>query len=41
MQELLSITTQSTKGSKWTADSMVQIADLASKLKVSVAGFKV
>lgn len=41
MQELLSITTQSTKGSKWTADSMAQIADLASKLKVSVAGFKV
>ena len=41
MQELLSITTQSTKGSKWTADSMTQIAELASKLKVSVAGFKV
>lgn len=41
MQELLSITTQSTKGTRWTADSMAQIADLANKLKVSVAGFKV
>jgi twitching motility protein PilJ len=41
MQDLLSITTQSTKGTKWTADSMAQIADLANNLKVSVAGFKV
>jgi len=41
MQDLLNITTQSTKGTKWTADSMAQIADLAHNLKVSVAGFKV
>ena len=41
MQDLLNVTTQSTKGTKWTADSMAQIADLANKLKVSVAGFKV
>jgi twitching motility protein PilJ len=41
MQDLLSITTQSTKGTRWTADSMAQIADLANNLKVSVAGFKV
>jgi twitching motility protein PilJ len=40
MQELLKITSQSTRGTKWTADSMSQIADLANKLKVSVAGFK-
>ena len=41
MQDLLNITTQSTKGTKWTADSMAQIADLANNLKVSVAGFTV
>ncbi len=41
MQDLSSVTTQSTKGSKWTADSMAQIADLAGNLRVSVAGFKV
>jgi twitching motility protein PilJ len=41
MQDLLNITTQSTKGTRWTADSMAQIADLANNLKVSVAGFKV
>jgi twitching motility protein PilJ len=41
MHELLSVTTQSTKGSKWTADSMAQIAELANNLRVSVAGFKV
>lgn len=40
MQDLLSVTAQSTKGSKWTAESMAQIADLAGNLKVSVAGFK-
>lgn len=41
MRELSSVTTQSTKGSRWTADSMAQIADLADHLRVSVAGFKV
>jgi twitching motility protein PilJ len=40
MQGLLNITAQSTKGTKWTADAMVRIADLADNLKVSVAGFK-
>lgn len=41
MRDILNITTQTTKGTKWTADSMGQIADLAQKLKVSVSGFKV
>jgi twitching motility protein PilJ len=41
MQDILSITTQSSKGTKWTAESMAQISDLAQKLKVSVSGFKV
>jgi twitching motility protein PilJ len=41
MQDILGITTQSSKGTKWTADSMVKISELANKLKVSVSGFKV
>jgi hypothetical protein len=41
MQDILGITTQGSKGTKWTADSMVKISELANKLKVSVSGFKV
>jgi twitching motility protein PilJ len=41
MQDILGITVQSAKGTKWTAESMAQISDLAQKLKLSVSGFKV
>lgn len=41
MQGILNITQQTTKGTKWTADSMGQVNELAQKLKVSVSGFKV
>jgi twitching motility protein PilJ len=41
MREILHITQQTTKGTKWTAESMGQIYELAQKLKVSVSGFKV
>lgn len=41
MQGILNITQQTTKGTKWTAESMGQINELAQKLKVSVSGFKV
>ena len=41
MQGILSITQQTTKGTKWTAESMGQVNELAQKLKVSVSGFKV
>jgi twitching motility protein PilJ len=41
MRDILHITQQTTKGTKWTAESMGQIYELAQKLKVSVSGFKV
>jgi twitching motility protein PilJ len=41
MQGILNITQQTTKGTKWTAESMGQVNELAQKLKVSVSGFKV
>ena len=41
MQDILGITTQSSKGTKWTADSMVRFRIWRNKLKVSVSGFKV
>ncbi|MFZ5556347.1 MAG: methyl-accepting chemotaxis protein [Pseudomonadota bacterium] len=40
MQGILNITQQTTKGTKWTAESMGQVNELAQKLKVSVSGFK-
>lgn len=41
MRGILHITQQTTKGTKWTTESMGQIYELAQKLKVSVSGFKV
>ena len=40
MQDILKITVQTTEGTRLTANSIAQLADLASDLRGSVAGFK-
>jgi twitching motility protein PilJ len=41
MQDILSITQQTTEGTKRTAVSIGQLAELAKELKGSVSGFKI